>query len=54
LLARCAVAAGVQALFLETHPDPARAKSDASTMLRLDGALSLLGELAALRQAIKS
>ncbi len=52
LLARCAVAAGVQALFLETHPDPSRAKSDAATMLPLDRALSLLGELAALRRAI--
>lgn len=36
LLARAAVAAGVDGLFLECHPDPKSAKSDAATMLRLD------------------
>lgn len=36
LLARAAVAAGVDGLFLECHPDPARAKSDAATILPLD------------------
>jgi 2-dehydro-3-deoxyphosphooctonate aldolase (KDO 8-P synthase) len=53
LLARCAVAAGVQALFLETHPDPARALSDAATMLPLKVALPLLGDLARLREAVE-
>ena len=33
LLARAAVAAGVDGLFLECHPDPKNAKSDAATML---------------------
>jgi len=33
LLARAAVAAGVNGLFLECHPDPKSAKSDAATML---------------------
>ena len=33
LLARAAVAAGVNGLFLECHPDPKQAKSDAATML---------------------
>lgn len=33
LLARAAVAAGVDGLFLECHPDPRNARSDASTML---------------------
>ena len=33
LLARAAVAAGVNGLFLECHPDPKNAKSDAATML---------------------
>ncbi|MCC7350785.1 MAG: 3-deoxy-8-phosphooctulonate synthase [Phycisphaerales bacterium] len=36
LLARSAVAAGVEGLFLECHPDPKNAKSDAATMLSLD------------------
>ncbi len=33
LLARAAVAAGVNGLFLECHPNPKEAKSDAATML---------------------
>ena len=51
LLARCAVAAGVQALFIESHPDPASGQSDAATMLPLDQTLSLLGDLARLWEA---
>jgi 2-dehydro-3-deoxyphosphooctonate aldolase (KDO 8-P synthase) len=35
LLARAAVAAGVDGLFMECHPDPKNAKSDAATMLGL-------------------
>ncbi len=54
LLAKAAVAAGVQAVFIETHPDPARAQSDATTMLPLDRAAALLDELAALREAMAS
>jgi len=52
LLARAAVAAGVHAIFLECHPDPARARSDASTMLSLDTVPSLLQSLARIRQAV--
>ncbi|MEM9881732.1 MAG: 3-deoxy-8-phosphooctulonate synthase [Planctomycetota bacterium] len=51
-LARCAVAAGVHALFIETHPDPADAKSDAAVMLPLPQTLGLLDELARLREAL--
>ena len=42
LLARAAVAAGVDGLFLECHPDPKNAKSDAATVLPLDQVESLL------------
>jgi 2-dehydro-3-deoxyphosphooctonate aldolase (KDO 8-P synthase) len=42
LLARAAVAAGVDGLFLECHPDPRSAKSDAATMLQLDQVEPLL------------
>lgn len=49
LLARAAVAAGVHAVFLETHPEPAKARSDAATMLPLDVAARLVGDLARLR-----
>ena len=42
LLARAAVAAGVDGLFLECHPEPTKAKSDAATMLGLDAVEPLL------------
>ncbi len=42
LLARAAVAAGVDALFLEVHDDPPRAQSDAATVWPLDRLESLL------------
>jgi 2-dehydro-3-deoxyphosphooctonate aldolase (KDO 8-P synthase) len=43
LMARAAVAAGVDGLFLEAHPDPARAWSDAATQLPLDSLAGWLG-----------
>jgi len=42
MLARAAVAAGVDGLFLECHPEPKKAKSDAATMLGLDQVEALL------------
>jgi len=36
MLARAAVAAGVDGLFLECHPDPKNAKSDAASVLHID------------------
>src|SRR5215207_8799802 len=42
MLARAAVAAGVDGLFHECHPDPRNAKSDAATMLDLDQVEPLL------------
>jgi 2-dehydro-3-deoxyphosphooctonate aldolase (KDO 8-P synthase) len=52
LLARAATAAGVHALFIECHPDPAHALSDASTMLPLSGMPALLKSVAAIRSAM--
>ncbi|MEM0914576.1 MAG: 3-deoxy-8-phosphooctulonate synthase [Planctomycetota bacterium] len=52
MLARAAVAAGVDAVFIETHPDPVKALSDGATMLRLDDTLALLADLAKLRAAL--
>ncbi len=46
LLARAAVAAGVDGLFLECHPDPKNAKSDAATMLNIKVVEKLLRECA--------
>jgi 2-dehydro-3-deoxyphosphooctonate aldolase (KDO 8-P synthase) len=54
LLARAAVAAGVDAIFLECHPDPASALSDASTVQPLERIAPLLAELAAVRAALCS
>jgi 2-dehydro-3-deoxyphosphooctonate aldolase (KDO 8-P synthase) len=50
-LARAAVAVGIDALFLEIHPDPARALSDAATMLPLAELPALLRTLQAIEQA---
>lgn len=52
LLARAAVAAGVDALFIETHPDPPNAASDAATVLPIDTTLDLLEQVARIREAL--
>ena len=52
LLARAAIAAGVHALFIECHPDPTRATSDASTMQPLETVPALLRCLVAVRRAL--
>ena len=54
VLARCAVAAGVAAVFIETHPEPVEAMSDASSMLPLDQAAALLDDLAQLHRVARS
>ena len=51
-LARAAIAVGADGLFLETHQNPAVAKSDGANMLRLDLLEGLLTRLATLRSAI--
>lgn len=53
LLARAATAAGVHALFIETHPEPAKAMSDASTMLALDTMPALLATIAKIHRATR-
>lgn len=47
-MARAAVAVGVDALFMEVHPDPARALSDAATQWPLGRAEELLREVLAI------
>jgi 2-dehydro-3-deoxyphosphooctonate aldolase (KDO 8-P synthase) len=54
LLARAAAAAGVHALFIECHPEPKQAMSDASTMLPLDSMPALLSSVAAIRRGLDS
>lgn len=48
LLAHAAAAAGVHALFIECHPDPSKAMSDASTMLRLESMPGLVAQVASI------
>ena len=52
LLARAAVAAGADGLFLEVHPRPADAASDGSNMLQLDRLEPLIEDLLRLRSAL--
>ena len=52
LLVRAAAAAGADGLFLETHPEPARAPSDSTNMLPLDQLGGLLREVLAIRAAL--
>jgi 2-dehydro-3-deoxyphosphooctonate aldolase (KDO 8-P synthase) len=53
VLARAAVAAGSQAIFLEIHPDPPRARSDAATQLPLQGLSELFVQLAAIHALVR-
>lgn len=52
VLARAAVAAGVDGLFLEVHDNPACAKSDGANALRLDQLEPLLERLLRLQEAV--
>lgn len=51
-IAKAAIATGADGLFIETHPDPACAKSDGANMLRLDLLENLLEKLVKIRAAI--
>ncbi len=51
-IAKAGIAVGVDGLFLETHPNPAQAKSDGANMLHLNYLENLLIKLLAIRKAI--
>ena len=51
-IAKAALAAGADGLFIETHPNPAVAKSDGANMLKLDLLEELLTSLVRLRKAL--
>ncbi|MBR6389228.1 MAG: 3-deoxy-8-phosphooctulonate synthase [Opitutales bacterium] len=53
LLARAAVAAGADGLFIETHPEPEKAISDAATQLPLAELDGLIGSCLKIREALK-
>ncbi len=52
-IAKAAIAVGADGLFIETHPEPAKAKSDGANMLQLDLLEGLLTRLLRIREAIK-
>jgi 2-dehydro-3-deoxyphosphooctonate aldolase (KDO 8-P synthase) len=52
-IAKAAIATGADGLFIETHPNPAVAKSDGANMLRLDLLEELLFKLIKIRKAIQ-
>jgi len=51
-IAKAAIATGAHGLFIETHPNPAQAKSDGANMLPLDKLAPLLEKLVKLRKAV--
>jgi 2-dehydro-3-deoxyphosphooctonate aldolase (KDO 8-P synthase) len=51
-IAKAAIAVGADGLFIETHPNPAVAKSDGANMLRLDLLDDLLTKLVRIRKSI--
>ena len=54
VLARAAVAVGISGLFMETHPDPANAKSDGPNAVPLHRMRELLASLAEIDRVVKS
>ena len=51
-LARAAAAVGIDALFVETHPDPERAPCDGPCLIRVEDLDALLADVLAIRGAI--
>ncbi len=52
IIAKAAIATGADGLFIETHPDPAHAKSDGANMLNLALLPELLEKLVRLKRAL--
>ncbi len=53
-IARAGIAVGVDGIFIETHPDPASAKSDGANMLQLDKLETLLSKLVQIKQVVNN
>ena len=52
-IAKAAIAVGADGIFIETHPNPAVAKSDGANMLALDKLEGLLEKLLRVREAVR-
>jgi 2-dehydro-3-deoxyphosphooctonate aldolase (KDO 8-P synthase) len=53
-IGKAAISTGADGIFIETHPDPSKAKSDGANMLKLSEMESLLRKLTILRKAVLS
>ena len=53
-IAKASIAVGADGIFLETHPNPAEAKSDGANMLNLIHVEALLSKLVKIRKTINS
>lgn len=51
-IGKAAIAVGADGIFIETHPDPSKAKSDGANMLPLDKVETLLQQLCIIRSAV--
>lgn len=51
-VAKAGIAVGADGLFIETHENPAEAKSDGANMLKLDLLEDLLTKLVRIRQSL--
>ncbi len=52
LIAKAGIAVGVDGIFIETHPDPSKAKSDGANMLKLDLLEELLLQLVKIKKSL--
>lgn len=52
VIAKAGIAVGVDGLFIETHPEPSKAKSDGANMLRLDLLDELMEKLVKIRKSV--
>ncbi|MBR4148084.1 MAG: 3-deoxy-8-phosphooctulonate synthase [Bacteroidales bacterium] len=53
VIAKAGIAAGADGIFMETHPDPAHAKSDGANMLPLEHVESLLEQLIRIKETLR-
>lgn len=53
-IAKAGIAVGVDGIFMETHPNPAKAKSDGANMLALDKVEELLTKLVKIRNCVNN
>ena len=52
LISKAAIAVGADGIFMETHPNPAEAKSDGANMLRLDLVETLIEQLVRIKEVV--